>query len=207
MISARAPIVDVGRDPEVPILFRRVQEAFEEGGALAVARAAALTHQLVVTVHGLATGLTGGMPPPARRPASGSANSRASVLPVPPVPPAPPAPPAPAAPPGDPAIAAALAIIRREATLGLIPQVLAQRVHRGYSTLRRSFKRQTGYSLKEYILRVQLRHAKTLLALTSQPIGEVARESGFEDRLYFSRVFKTREAQSPKAFRRANQRA
>jgi AraC family transcriptional regulator of arabinose operon len=171
LISAGRPLVPVGNNPEVSGLFARIEEAFLRGGPLAVALASSLTYQLIVTVHGIATGLL---------------HMDQNL---------------------DPAIARTLQIIEQEATLGLSPQSLARRVHVGYSTLRRRFKRQTGYSVKEYILRLQLRHAKELLAATSKSIGEVAGEIGIENALYFSRLFSEREGVSPKTFRKQHRRA
>lgn len=71
----------------------------------------------------------------------------------------------------------------------------------GYSTLRRRFKQATGYSPKEYVLRVRLSKAKELLAFTQQRVGEIARSVGFRDPYYFSRLFHQREGLSPELFR------
>jgi AraC family transcriptional regulator, arabinose operon regulatory protein len=84
---------------------------------------------------------------------------------------------------GDPVVAEALRIIEQEAAGGLDPESLASRLHVGYSTLRRRFKGKTGYAVKEYILRVQLKKAKEL------------------DPFYFSRLFREREGVPPTAFR------
>jgi transcriptional regulator GlxA family with amidase domain len=48
---------------------------------------------------------------------------------------------------------------------------LAGIYHMDYSTLRRRFKQATGYSLKEYVLRIRLLRAKELLAFTRQRIS------------------------------------
>jgi AraC family transcriptional regulator of arabinose operon len=106
----------------------------------------------------------------------------------------------------DPVIAKALEAIEREAVTGLAPRLLARRLHVGYSTLRRRFKDQTSYSIKEYILRVQLRKAKELLATSGLSVAEVARECGFENALYFSRLFAQREGTPPRAFRNQHRR-
>jgi AraC-like DNA-binding protein len=171
LISASHPLVKVGSAPEVNGIFARMEEAFLRGGPLAVAMASSLTYQLIVTVHGVATGLL---------------HMDQNL---------------------DPAIAKTLQIIEQEAVLGLSPRSLANRVHVGYSTLRRRFKQQTGYSVKEYILRLQLRHAKELLAATSKSIAEVADEIGIENALYFSRLFSEREGVSPRTFRKQHRRA
>ena len=74
-----------------------------------------------------------------------------------------------------------------------------------YSTLRRRFKAQTGSSIKEYTLRLQIRRAKELLAGTTLAVRAVAAEIGLENPLYFSRLFAQREGISPVAFRRRSQ--
>lgn len=110
-------------------------------------------------------------------------------------------------PSADAAVGEAVRLIEREATRGIGPKELAQSVHVGYSTLRRRFREQTGFSVKEYILRVQLRRAKDLLAGTRQSVDEVARACGFEDALYFSRVFRQKVGLPPTQFRAAEWKA
>ena len=78
---------------------------------------------------------------------------------------------------------------------------LAKSCNMGYSTFRRNFKAITGYSPKEYVLRVRLRKAKELLAFTQQSITEIAKSAGFSDPYYFSRVFHCKEGVSPSRFR------
>lgn len=104
--------------------------------------------------------------------------------------------------PADDVVAAALAHIERQALLGLTPEQLAADLQVGYSTLRRRFKAQTGYAVKEYMLRIQLRHAKELLTATRLSIGRIAEQAGFVDPYYFSRLFHSREGVSPARFRR-----
>jgi|SRR5579883_2261694 len=78
---------------------------------------------------------------------------------------------------------------------------LARSCHMGYSTFRRHFKEITGYSPKEYVLRIRLHRAKELLAFTEQSITEVARNVGFPNPYYFSRLFHSKEGISPSDFR------
>lgn len=99
-------------------------------------------------------------------------------------------------------ISRAVRLIEAELGSGMEPEAIAARLHVGYSTLRRQFKAQTGYSLKEYILRVRLKRAKSLLALSTMTVEEVAAETGFDDPYYFSRLFKKREGVAPTVFRK-----
>ena len=168
-LSAANPFVDVGDDAEVGALFTRLEQVFLDGGPLAVPLGAAIVHQLVVLVHGIATGLIGGSP------------QSASI------------------------VARAARMIEAEGAEGgggADPESIAARLHTGYSTLRRQFRAQTGYSLKEYILRVRLKRAKNLLALSPMTIEQVAAETGFSDPYYFSRLFRKREGVAPSVFRK-----
>ncbi|MCZ7647740.1 MAG: AraC family transcriptional regulator [Planctomycetota bacterium] len=164
------PVVQVGFYPQVAEIFERFKEEFIHGKPLAVPYASALVHQLVVVVHGLATGQMGDSTPE------------------------------------DALVAEALKLIEREATKALTPENLAARLHVGYSTLRRHFKQQTGYALKEYILGVQLKRAKELLAFTNRPVQVVSEQAGFEDPYYFSRLFRKREGVPPSVFRERQSR-
>jgi AraC family transcriptional regulator of arabinose operon len=101
----------------------------------------------------------------------------------------------------DPVIARTLHLIDQEFVRGLSPFGLARRVGVGYSTLRRRFKSQTGFSIKEYTLRLQLRRAKELLAGTGTRIADVAAAVGMDNPLYFSRLFTQRVGVSPTLFR------
>ncbi len=66
----------------------------------------------------------------------------------------------------------------------------------------RSFKSYTKKTPNEYRTDIMLSHAKNLLVETSFSVGAVAEMSGFQDALYFSRVFKNRIGISPSEFRK-----
>ncbi len=51
------------------------------------------------------------------------------------------------------------------------------------------FKEQTGYSLKQYILRRRIGEAQTRLYSTRESVQQIASSVGFEDAGYFSRLF------------------
>ena len=165
VLSPAKPHVTCGSNPDIPRLFSQLHEVFFAGGPLSVPLASAILHQLIVTSHGIALGLSGGGEE------------------------------------ADAAIREAVRIIEDEAAAGVTPESLAERLHVGYSTLRRRFKQVTGYAVKEYILRVQLRRGKDLLAFTRLPVEEVAAAAGFADPFYFSRLFKEREGVPPSVFR------
>ncbi|MDP1799045.1 MAG: helix-turn-helix domain-containing protein [Planctomycetaceae bacterium] len=81
------------------------------------------------------------------------------------------------------------------------PSDYAERLHMPVKTLGRVVREQLGKSLTELIRERLLTHAKWQLLHTLKPVKEVAREVGFEDELYFSRMFKKATGYSPTFFR------
>lgn len=63
------------------------------------------------------------------------------------------------------------------------------------------FKRHTGMSPLNYLTEYRIGIAKELLRQQHYPIMKVAELVGFEDNLYFSRIFKKRTGYSPTAYR------
>jgi AraC family transcriptional regulator, arabinose operon regulatory protein len=81
------------------------------------------------------------------------------------------------------------------AEFGFSPATLRRQVHAAY-----------GVSPKGLLMQWRCERAKELLALTDFAIEEIARQTGFDDPYYFSRVFAGREGLPPSEFRRRNQR-
>jgi AraC family transcriptional regulator len=73
--------------------------------------------------------------------------------------------------------------------------------------LDRVFKRATGLRPHTYVAMLRVERAKTILALTSKPIADIALELGFADQSHFSNVFKQLSGLSPRAYRMATARA
>lgn len=69
------------------------------------------------------------------------------------------------------------------------------------SHLFRIFQEQLNQSPKEYLTMVRLDQARLLLKKSELSITAIARSVGFEDSLYFSKVFKKREGLPPSAWR------
>ena len=67
--------------------------------------------------------------------------------------------------------------------------------------LGRLVKAHLGKTLTELIQQRVLNHAKWELLHTLRPVKEVAREVGYDDELYFSRLFKKATGQAPTEFR------
>jgi len=68
-----------------------------------------------------------------------------------------------------------------------------------YSTL---FRKQTGFSPLDFILRQRVQHAASLLATTPDSITAIASAVGYEDAYYFSRCFRKIMGCSPRAYRK-----
>ncbi len=72
-----------------------------------------------------------------------------------------------------------------------------------YSWLRRNFRETTGLAPHKYLLQQRLGRAMDILSGSSDcTVKEAALNSGFEDELYFSRIFKKKTGQSPTAWQR-----
>lgn len=65
------------------------------------------------------------------------------------------------------------------------------------SAFPRLFKRQTGYTPKDYFTRLKLHEACQLLDNSTLTVKEIAFRVGYEDPLHFSRVFKLINELSP----------
>lgn len=64
------------------------------------------------------------------------------------------------------------------------------------------FKRQTGYAPIDYFIRLRMHRACQLLDMTDLSVKTVAGRLGFEDPLYFSRVFRAVNEKTPTEYRK-----
>jgi AraC-like DNA-binding protein len=72
------------------------------------------------------------------------------------------------------------------------------------ATLSRSFKRDSGLGLKQYIGGELCKRIKDRLLLSDKSIKEIAAEFQFDDEFYLSRFFKKHAGLSPREYRRRN---
>lgn len=66
----------------------------------------------------------------------------------------------------------------------------------------RSFKTVMGCTPMQYLLTLRMNNAAALLETTDYSIGEIAAIIGYDDGLYFSRLFRKKKGMSPSEYRR-----
>lgn len=69
------------------------------------------------------------------------------------------------------------------------------------SYLHRIFKEKMGCSIKDYLLQVRMDNACKLLVNTDLSIGDIGRSVGYDDDLYFSRLFRKKMNIAPTTYR------
>ncbi|MHC4872261.1 MAG: AraC family transcriptional regulator, partial [Planctomycetota bacterium] len=81
------------------------------------------------------------------------------------------------------------------------PEEVADTFDISYSHLRKIFRGETGLSIKDFITKERITEAKTLLLDTTLPPKQIANTVGYEDYLYFMRVFKKVEGMTAGEYR------
>lgn len=81
---------------------------------------------------------------------------------------------------------------------------LAKLCNLSVSSFKREFKKRYNDSPANYIITSKLRKGKELLLLSDIPVSEIAYQIGFNDPLYFSRLFKNRFGCSPTIYRKSH---
>ena len=66
----------------------------------------------------------------------------------------------------------------------------------------RSFKQYVGVPPCKYLTSIRINKAKELLESTDCPVSEIGSIIGYENPLYFSRIFKKQTGLSPAAYRK-----
>ncbi|MBT9778733.1 helix-turn-helix domain-containing protein [Clostridium sp. MCC353] len=79
---------------------------------------------------------------------------------------------------------------------------IAEYVHLSPDYLNRIFKKETGYSLKEYIIRHKMEAARYLLTTTNLPIGIIAAKVGYYNFSHFSQTYKKVFDELPRTIRK-----
>ncbi len=79
---------------------------------------------------------------------------------------------------------------------------LAQEAHMSVNYFSALFSQTMNCTVTEYLIRLRLKNACTLLSTTQNSILSIAMESGFDNISYFNRVFRKNFGVSPKAYRK-----
>lgn len=78
---------------------------------------------------------------------------------------------------------------------------LARRAHLSRSAFTRAFTAMCGVSPISYVIRLRMQQARNLLTRHDVPIKQVAAEVGYDNQLYFSRLFSRHTGASPLGYR------
>jgi len=78
---------------------------------------------------------------------------------------------------------------------------LAKVAHFSRCRFNRAFKASFGCSPGQYIRRMRIARAQNLMALSCEPLREIAAECGFADESHFSRCFRKIVGESPAIWR------
>jgi AraC-like DNA-binding protein len=80
-------------------------------------------------------------------------------------------------------------------------EIIADRVQLSKYHFSRMFKKHTGFAPMEYITKVRIEKAITLLRTTNYSIEEIAEQVGYASSSYFIKVFRSWVGFSPGEFR------
>ncbi len=98
-------------------------------------------------------------------------------------------------------VAAAVAIIREEASRGLGVAALAEKLRISRGSLEKDFRSVLGLSPYRQIVQIRMAHAKRLLVDSTFPVGEIAARVGFAHASHFVMRFKQFTGCSPAFYR------
>lgn len=98
----------------------------------------------------------------------------------------------------------ARSIIRDNMMTEISPEQVARLINVSYSWLRKIFKKYTGMSLTQYIIKLKMEKAKIMLLNSPEPVKEIAYNLMYFDTAYFSSIFRKYVGMSPSDYRRNN---
>ena len=99
-------------------------------------------------------------------------------------------------------VAAVKRYIKEHLAENLSREELADTVYLTSDYLSHLFKKETGYSLTNYIIHERIEKAKLLLAQKSMSIRDVASACGFDNVSYFSKQFRSITGMTPREYRK-----
>ncbi len=100
------------------------------------------------------------------------------------------------------AVASVKRYIKEHLSENMSRELLADTVYFTSDYLSHLFKKETGYSLTNYIIHERIEKAKVLLAQNKLSIREVAAACGFDNVSYFSRQFRSMTGMTPREYRK-----
>jgi len=80
-------------------------------------------------------------------------------------------------------------------------QQIASHLYVSRTYLHRIFKEATGRSVKDHLIDFRIKKACWYLARTDYPVAVVARSVGYDDPLYFSKLFRQKKGLPPTVYR------
>lgn len=84
--------------------------------------------------------------------------------------------------------------------------ILAEQVHFSPDYVGKAFKKQMGVSIHDYVNKLRIEKAKTMMLSTNYKIIDIAMMVGFENMPYFSSVFKKYTGCSPAEYKRIHEK-
>lgn len=96
----------------------------------------------------------------------------------------------------------AIRFIEQNYYLDIDVDMLCEHVNYSRSYLSRTFRAETGMTIPEYITRIRIQNAVTLMKSSQMSIKEIALSVGMKDSFYFSKVFKKATGETPREFRK-----
>lgn len=81
---------------------------------------------------------------------------------------------------------------------------LAESLKLNESYLSRLFRKETGTTMQEYIVKVRVEHTANLLIYSEESLATIAEYVGFPSQSYMGKMFKKYKGMSPRAFREKN---
>ena len=94
--------------------------------------------------------------------------------------------------------------IRNNYQKNIILEEIASSVYLSPSYVSREFKKSQNISVMEYVMQVKVEEAKKLLRNPIYQVDEIAKNVGYSDAGYFSKVFRRVEGMSPTKFRQSS---
>lgn len=105
--------------------------------------------------------------------------------------------------PMDPRVLEACQILSSSLSIEISIEQLAEQVFLSPSRLAHLFREQVGVSIVRWREDQRIMRAKLLLQTTPMPVAVIGQQVGYDDQLYFSRVFKKRVGVSPSEYRKS----